>query len=478
MDDAEAFDVVKLETRGTLSGAGLAGTFHTWLLGDRERTDQSLGPRADTTLRIGNQLWYADSDGDVRALTGVLARRARTQQFIDSGAFAKSPQCCVLRGVRSVNGRSAYALEVTADGGDTETLYLDEATALPDRIEYEDDDGESTIDMSDWRSVDGHRFPFRVVTSDGDHAFDTTELTTSVDLAPSIDPALFAPLVPRRIDMAAPETVGLSYSEGHLFAPVTIHGRNFTFLLDTGAQNVLIDSRVASELGLKAVGALEASGATRTGGLRVAKLDELDVGAGRLHDLVATTLDLGTSTNGAFRVDGILGYPFFAAATVRLDPAAKTMTFGPPGSLPPSGERIPLEIDRALLEAPVRLDRSLEARFVIDTGNAGDLLLYKPFVDKHRGIVPYSETSRHTYGIGGEADSYRSALDEIEFGSIGLFNTDTDVMLATRGAFADRFDAGNVGLGVLQNFIITFDVANAALYLERSSTFNDGRART
>ena len=50
-------------------------------------------------------------------------------------------------------------------------------------------------------------------------------------------------------------------------------------------------------------------------------------------------------------------------------------------------------------------------------------------------------------------------------------------MLATRGAFADRFDAGNVGLGILRNFVLTFDMAHDALYVERGADFDDGRAR-
>ena len=51
-------------------------------------------------------------------------------------------------------------------------------------------------------------------------------------------------------------------------------------------------------------------------------------------------------------------------------------------------------------------------------------------------------------------------------------------MLATNGAFADRVDAGNVGLGVLRNFVATFDLGNAAMYLTPGSGFDDGRRRT
>ncbi len=470
-------EVEQLESKGVLVGGGLTGEFHTWISGDRERTDQNLGPRSERTLRIGRRIWYADSDGDVREFTGILARRARTQHFIDSGDFANAPERCELRGREKIGGRQTYAIDVTADDGETETLYLDAQTALPARIAYDDDDGRTTIDIQDWRLIGGRRFPFKTIASDGDHAFDTIETTTSVDLAPTIDASVFAPFVARRIALSAPDTIAVQYHDGHLFAPVSIGGRTYTFLLDTGAQNILIDRRIASGLGLAAVGSLEASGATRTGGLQLAKVAELDIGHGILRDVVVTTIDLGTSTDGAFRIDGILGYPFFAASTVRLDTAARTMTLAVPGTLPPVGEKIPLQIDRAFPEANLRVNATTEAPFIIDTGNAGELLLYKPFVDKHPGVVPFTTNDRKSYGIGGETASYRSTLQQLDFGSIALYHSDTDVMLATSGAFADRFDAGNVGLGLLKNFKITFDLAGGAMYLQPGADFDDGRKR-
>ena len=469
--------VARATSTGTVAGAGLTGAFHTWIADGSERTEQNLGPRSERLLRVGDRIWYADADGDVREFTGILARRQRTQRFIDSGDFAKAPERCISRGRTLVAGIATYALDVKAPGGATETIYLDAVTGLPDRVAYDDDDGRTTIDISDWRTVAGHRFPFRTVSSNGDRAYDLVHVTQSVDVASEIDATTFAPFVARRIAMDVPQTLPIEVHEGHAYAPVTIAGHAYTFLLDTGAQNILIDKHVASELKLESLGSLEARGASRTGGLHLARVHEFRVGDGRLSDLVATTIDLGASTAGAFRIDGILGYPFFASATVRLDLAKKTMTFGPPGSLTPVGERVALELDRAFPEARFRLNAKMEAPFIVDTGNAGDVLLYKPFVDRHPGIVPYTQNVRHSYGIGGATVSYRTTLDRFEAGTASLFNVDTDVMQATRGAFADRFDAGNVGLGVLKNFNVTFDLADAAMYLERSDAFDDGRSR-
>jgi predicted aspartyl protease len=376
-----------------------------------------------------------------------------------------------------VGSHAAYALDIAAVDGDTETLFLDATTWLPLELAYDEDDGRTTLDFSDWRSVSGHRFPYVTVASDGSHAFDTTETTTQLTVGAPVEAAVFALPVSRTIEMSGTETLKLSEVQQHLYVPVRIAGRTYTFLVDTGAESVVLDRRVAREAGLKPQGALEASGAARIGGAQIALLPELTVGSGRLRDLVVTVLDLGATTSGTFRIDGILGYPFFAATVARIDPDALTLTFGAPGALAPRGERVPLEVDRALPEARLRLDGLVDANFVIDTGNSAELLIYRPFADTHAGLSPYSSDSRQSFGIGGSMSSYATSVDELDFGSIPLYHAYAEVMLSTSGAFADRFDAGNVGLGLLRNFAFTLDPNDGALYLEKSADFNDGRRR-
>jgi hypothetical protein len=196
-----------------------------------------------------------------------------------------------------------------------------------------------------------------------------------------------------------------------------------------------------------------------------------------MHDLVVTTLDLSASTAGAFHIDGILGCPFFASAAVRIDFAHDTMDFGVPGSLAPAGERLDADLDRGLIEIPARVN-DVAASFMLDTGDAADLLLYGPFVRQHASLVPTTLDSGRSFGLGGEADSYRTSLDRLLLGTTALYNVDTNVMLATQGAFADRFDAGNIGLGLLKNFVVTFDASNGVVYLDKSAVFDDGHLRS
>jgi predicted aspartyl protease len=465
------------ESSGTVTGEGLSGEFHSWRARGNERDDERLGPRSETTLRLGQRLYLRTASGNVRELTGFLRRRALTADFVDSGAFVAAPARSKFLGFGTLDGVRAWRLEVCADGGEPETLWIDTLTGLPLRVEYLDGDGPTTIDFSDWREVDGHRFAFRMVTSDGERQFDVVQQTTAVAVDKPIAPGVFEPLLNQTIHADAVQTVPLAERNSHLTCRVAIGGKEYDFLLDTGAQSVLLDSHVAREAGLLELGALEVRGVSRTGGLHVLNLPRIDIGLAHLDNLVASSIDLRGSLGGAGRLDGILGMPFFASAMVEIDFAHRAMRFGVPGSFVPRGQRVPLDGDRGLVEAVFRLDGSIDAPFIVDTGNSGELLLYHPFVTAHPGIVPFSGSIVTNYGIGGFAPTYRSSLDELLLGDVPLYHQIADVVTSTKGAFADRIDAGNVGLGVLRNFIVTFDLANGALYLEKGDAFDDGRFR-
>jgi hypothetical protein len=449
-----------------LSGEGLTGEVHSWRSGDRERDDESLGPRLETTLRIGDRVWVRNSNGNVHELTGILLRRALTAEFVDSNAFVKAPDRVRFTGFGTIGGRRTWNVEVNAVGGEPETLWIDTQNGLPLRTEYLDGDGQTYVDLSDWRDVGGMQVAFHSVTTDGDHAFDTIEQVTSVKLGQPIDPALFAPLQGKRLIADGAQTVPLLDDGSRISCRVTIAGQSYTFLIDSGSGNVLLDSRVAKEVGLGEEGALEVRGAVRTGGMHVAHLARLSIGTASLDDLVVSTIDLGAAA-GRSHIDGILGYPFFASSLVQLDFAHHLMRFGPPGSFVPAGDRITLDTDREIPEAVFRMNGTVDAPFIVDTGNSSGVLIYAPFLTGHQGLAPAGGSGPGSYiGVGGTDQSYSTRFDTFGLGATTLSNQNADVIVAKNGAFADRVDAGNVGLGVLRKFVVTFDFANHALYLE------------
>jgi predicted aspartyl protease len=473
-----ADDVKTFAAEGTLSGEGLTGTYHIVRDGLNERQDEVLGPRHETTLRLGDKVFVRNANGNVRELRGYLRRRALTEDLLDSGDFVKHPELTRFVGWGDVGATKAWRLEVNAKGGEPETLWIDPGSGLPLRLEYLDGDGPSYVDYADWRDVKGRKIAFRNTLTDGDHRFDTVQQTTSVRLDEPVDPASFAPLAPRMLDTDRVHTIPLVERGGHVGAMVRIADKDWFFILDTGAQSILVDSAVLKAAGVQGSGALEVRGASRSGGLTVATLPRLDVDGAHMDDVVVSSLDIAHNLGGGIKIDGILGYPFFASAVVEMDFANRTLRFGPPGSFTPKGTHVDLDVDRELAETTLRMNGRLDAQFIIDTGNSGEMLLYRPFLDAHPGIVPFSATGSYNYGIGGANATYRTALDGIRVGSYDMYHLTVDVVLATNGAFADRVDAGNVGLGVLRNFVATFDLGNSAMYLAPGGSFDDGRRRT
>ena len=69
-----------------------------------------------------------------------------------------------------------------------------------------------------------------------------------------------------------------------------------------------------------------------------------------------------------------------------------------PARSTPAGDRIELDTDREIPEAVFRIDGAVDAPFIVDTGNSGELLLYAPFVDAHPGLVS---------GLGATAEQLR-----------------------------------------------------------------------
>ncbi|HZZ64194.1 MAG TPA: pepsin/retropepsin-like aspartic protease family protein [Candidatus Baltobacteraceae bacterium] len=468
-----------LEVTGSIAGAGLQGAFHSWSGPQGQRYDQWIGTRFESSIRVGGRQFAIDENGNVRELQGLMQQRQRTEDFINEDGFVTHPEDDRYLGhVTLPDGRSAYALQVTPPGGLAETIALDTHSLLIDRISYDDGDGVSTSDYYDYKVFSGALLAQREIDSNGDHDYDLERISERIGVNRPMERGVFAIPVNAEVQTAQPVTVPLEEHDRHYYTHVRIRGHAYTFLVDTGAQAVVIDSHLASVLGLQPQGHLEVVGASRVGGMGVAPLtDSIFIGAAKLPVHVVTILDLHNVT-GSFQADGVLGYPFFASAEVRLDAAKHAMTFGKPGSLRPSGEGFPIDVDRQQIELHGKVD-GIPGRFVLDTGNSGELLLFSPFMKLHPELLPVGQRQfANSYGVGGSAQALFAMVDELDFGSYRFFNRYANLMLSQQGAFADRFDAGNIGMGVMQNLVVTFDVANAKMYAAQSTAYDDGRFRT
>lgn len=473
-------DVRSIETAGTVEGLGSTGTFHTWRDGENERYDEAIGIRTQRTLRVGGREFVQNSNGDVRELRGLAMRRQVTEDFIDSSDFARHPEYDVLLGsARLADGRNVVQLRVAPPGGEPYGVSLDATTSLVDEKAYVNGDALETVDYRDYRVTGGALYPAVAIESSGDHAYDITSNTTHVSVNHQIDASVFASLTPTVVDAAQAVTLPLLYGDGHLFVRARAANKPLLLLVDSGSQGIFFDTHAAARLGLTTQGLLEIRGANRTAGAGVAALDRIDLGGASLPVHVVSVADLSAVTYLGATVDGILGYPFFAAAEVRVDPQRLTMTVAKPGALPQRGTAFSIDTDRELPELAARINDKVDGRFLVDTGNSAELLLFHAFLEAHPGLVFYgtARSFAQNHGVGGSSAAVPAIVDRLTLGPYNLYNRYANVMLADRGAFADGNDAGNLGFGTLRNFVFTLDLAARTLYLEKAASFDDGRYR-
>ena len=419
-----------------------------------------------------------NTSGEIRELHGLVARRQVTEDFIDTAAFAKHPEnVTFVDRATLADGRTVYHLRVTPPKGEPYVVGLDAADYLIDDKSYVDGDGPRTTIYNDYRVIDGMLIPFTEIDENGNHQFDVTSRVTKVAVDQPIPADIFKPLASLTVDNATPVTVPFVELGGLPFVHVTVGGKAYQFLLDSGAQGLVLDSRVARDLNLTPQGSLEIRGANRVNAQGVVETPDVQIGGVTVPSHIATVLDLSSIVKSNIHLDGIVGFPLFAGSELRFDPDAHTVTIGKPGSLPQLGTRVDVDTDRELPEITASADLT-EARFVVDTGNANEVLVFKSFTDAHPGLISFAG---HGFianrGIGGSAPAVGATLNDLTMGPYHIYNCSANVMLAAAGAFADRNDGGNIGFGVLRNFVLTFDLAQHAIYLEKSRHFDDGRNR-
>lgn len=467
------------ETIGKLEGLGEVGSFHEWQDGDKQRRDERLGLRSQHQLRVGDDLWIQSASGQIRQAHGIVARRQITQDFIDSNGFASHPESVrFLERATLADGRSIYRLQVTPPNGESYGVGIDTTTWLIDEETYTENDATMSVILDDYHVVDGMLLPYKEVDSGGDAHSALTSTVQSVVVNKPIPAGMFAPLMPMGMNLDAPVTVPVETYIGLPFVVVKMAGHAYHFLVDSGSQGNVVDPRLATELGLRPQGQIVIEGATRVRSLGSVELPQVEIGALTLNGQVATVLDLSRIPSGKVPLDGVLGGPLFGAAELRFDPDRGLLTIAKPGSLPVVGEKLDVDGDRELVEISAKVNRDATTRVIVDTGSTAELLLYDGFIKSHPGLVSFVGNSMvQNRGAGGSTSAVGTFVDDLQIGSFHLYNRRADVILSTTGAFADRLDGGNVGSGVLRNFIATFDVVNHALYLQRARNFDDGRLR-
>lgn len=462
-------------------GQGLTGqvTALTDLTTGRYVDVETAGPAKQVEGYDGEKAWVQDPSGAIAIQTGgdapALAvneayRRANLWWRPDRGGAA-----IVARGEQTDGARTFDVLAVTPKNGKTFDAWFDARTHFLARVVEAQGPETVTTDFSDYRAVDGAPAPFRIVIRHGDPKFDEhlTVQSAAFEAAPPAD-AFAAPSSgpPDHgfVDGGKSTTVPFRLANNHIYAQVSLNGRPFEFLFDSGGQNV-ITPQTARTLHLSVTGSLEGGGAGENHvAFGLTKIDRIGIGAAFVKSQVfpVVALDEMTKVEGVTQ-HGIIGYETFRRFVTRIDYGARTITLIDPHRFDPAtaGVAVPFRIDGTNIIVAARIDGQ-DGGFILDTGSRGSVTLATAFAKAH-GFDPDRVAGVRGvtgWGFGGVSRGVALRPASFSIGPFVLQRPVVDLSTDTGGAFADPSIAGNIGGGVLKRFVVTLDYDHATLYLK------------
>jgi Aspartyl protease/PDZ domain len=265
--------------------------------------------------------------------------------------------------------------------------------------------------------------------------------------------------------------------------PVRVDGRGpYAFLVDNGSSYDVVDADVAGELGLSVTpfeeqrgageGAIESGTAERV----VLQLDGTELPAGRV---VVMPLNDAISAGGGRRVDGLLGYPFFARHAVELCYDGTELEVHERAPAGWTGTRIPIEIDHehALAAATLELrdGRRVTGRFMLDTAFRSAVMLTRPFAEEH-GVIdsfPRALAATTGWGIGGPMRDVVGRAVALELGTLRFEDPIVVCSTARSGVLSEASFAGILGGELLRRCHTLIDYRRGEVVLEPSSAWSE-----
>jgi Aspartyl protease/PDZ domain len=376
---------------------------------------------------------------------------------------------------------SAYVLRYKREPGWTTTWYVDATTYLPLKSVRPGDDSEITTTYSDWRNASGLTTPFHAVVTETDKPDYSWDRKT-VQYQSTLSKDTFAPLVPGPPDVvlaAHAPPIPFTMEANHIVFNVSVNGRPpIGFILDTGADQNVINSTHLEEFGVKTY----AKSATTGGGNSA----EYDYASGATFTLpgvevrnqhVAAIDQTGLERALGVKFGGILGYDFISRFVMEIDYQNHLITLHDPGKWKYSGVgvTVPVVFDNGIPHAfgsiGVPTKPEIRAYFAVDFGAAETATLTSPFVNSNdlTRLAQTNATVNRPTGLENQffaQNNVRGHLERLTIGGLTVKNVPVNMSVNTKGAYASANFSGTVGETIYSRYHCYLDYPNYRIILE------------
>ena len=477
-----------LRARMHLATSGLSGTRQTLedVQAGRFVTSYDLGAIKGANGYDGTSIWQQDASGQVN----IEGTEADKQGAIDDAYRAERAYWYSDRmsaditdgGTKTEGPRRFDLVAITPKGGRLFTLWIDAKTHLVDRFVEAAATETDTTFFSNYHAVEGKLVPFAAHETNGIAKYDSVIEVDSVAFESTAPQDAFAPPPPPKPDFgfiggASSATVPMTLVNNHMYVPVSLNGKGpFDLVFDTGGSNIITPT-VAAELGVKPTGALQGGGVgSQTQDVGVVKIDRMTIGETFLDN--QTFAVIGLESFGQIEgkpIIGIFGYEVFKRFVVDTDYEHNKVTLISPAAYAykGSGVRVPFVMQDTNPAVQGSID-GIAGTFTLDTGSRNSLDLLSPFVAQHDLVKKYGAKIEGVagWGVGGPARAFFARAHKLSFGAISVDDPVVNLSEQKKGAYSDKYLAGNIGAGVLKRFNIVWNYPHQEIYFEKNALYD------
>ncbi len=449
------------------------GSFGTFV----ESVEHRLGYQSGFNSK---QCWRADADGYSQVLELMDRDLQLLVHWVHSGYWLHSQAPLHIQLVAA--SKESPTLSLLVDMKNTKMkskLELDRTTWLPKQLEYLATSGPVIWIFEDYRKVGGRSVAHRVIERH-DRLTEKKEIEQAEQL--SQEPACNMPKSkPTSITFKtdrSPKVETTRSTTGHLLVKALVNDKDMGwFIFDSGAGAMIIDPSVAKEMNMEAMGdiLMVGLGGNQTSHFRLGQSFQL--GQAVLRDPVFIELNMKPfAALMGHKIVGICGYPFIARCLIEVEPVSTKMEVHDPAQYQlVGGSWQELVLHHNLPTVRARFEGDREDYFRLDTGANTTVDFHTPAVREYDLLVNRKTTPRLQGGVGGLVKMQQGTLEWFELGGVRFEHPVVGFAQSDKGAFADPYIAGNIGIGFMKSFRIVFNYpAKKIAFVRRGDTLDGG----